>query len=313
MRALLKLLLVVASFYSGLLLAASSFRHDLKKASEIFCEESKAELASLGLYDAQLELAFVKSPDLKIFAQKFADENGHRGYSFGTCKDKRQWVVSTPAAVEIVEVDVKRKILSLHYQALAKDCVSFDVDAIEEGKDQPRSLVREEAPSKSFDRIELRDTRFRTITLTCHPMDKSKAGPELWAMVPLLPPEKIPDLTNEADLLEWIQGQRKKNRIPHLETAAKSLQAVADESALQKDLHHPHALLMSKKALLKGQNVELLGENRAVATSFSGLAQLLWNSPSHRRLLLNPKANAIALNTSQKGDEKLLVMVLAKQ
>ncbi|MBC7530505.1 MAG: hypothetical protein H7318_02940 [Oligoflexus sp.] len=313
MRTSFKLLLVVGSFYSGFASAAPMLRDDLQKAAVIFCDESKDDLSSLAIYDAQIELAFVKTSGLKRFAQKFAETNGHRGYSFGTCKDHRQWIVSTPAPQPVVKMNRMRRVLDIHYEVLEASCASIDVDAIEVDKDQPLSLVHEEAPGKLFDRIELKDMRLKIMTLTCHPEDKSKTGPELWALVPLMPAEKITGLNSEAELLEWIQGQRKRSGLPRLEIGAKSLQTLADESAQQKDLHHPHSLLMSRKELLKSQNVELLGENRAVAPSFSGLAQLLWNSPSHRRLLLNPKANAIALNTNQKGDDKLLVMVLAKQ
>ncbi|MBC7658297.1 MAG: hypothetical protein H7249_01165, partial [Chitinophagaceae bacterium] len=151
---------------------------------------------------------------------------------------------------------------------------------------------------------------FTTLSLTCHPLDKSQDGPELWTLIALRT-EGTPKINSAAELVEWIQNQRRHDHLPALSIGNKSLQGLVDKAAQQRDLHHPHALLLKEKQKLKSQKIDLLGEDRVSARDFSAIANLLWNSPQHRRLLLNPRANAIVLNVSDRENQKFVVMILA--
>lgn len=298
----------------ALALAAPQFREDLRKASAHFCEESKASLKDFGVYDAQLELAFVKDvKNPEAFARDYAQENKHRGFSFGSCKDQRQWIVSSPSPSAVLQIIEEKKFLSIDEKALKTVCGSYDIDGIQKAVEAPVSIRKAAQPKDKSSEIPLELETYSTVTLTCHPKDKDKEGPELWALAPLSIPDAIRNLKTEDDFRFWIAELRRRNKLEVLATGNKSLQDLADESSAIKDLRHPRELLLRKKADLSHLNIEVLGENRAAAPSYKALAELLWNSPTHRRLLLNPKANQIALKTREKGDEKLLVMVLARK
>lgn len=297
-----------------LALAAPQFREDLAKASSYFCDESTASLQDLGIYDVQLELAFTEAvKDPKAFAESFALENKHRGFAYGHCKDQRKWIISSPSPDAVLQLIEAKKILKIDTEALTSICASYDVDGIQKGIEAPVSLAKGLKPGAKPTEIPFQKELFATVTLTCHPKDKAKEGDELWALFQLSPPETLRDLADEKDFRSWINELRRRNNLAPLDKGDKSLQDLADESAAVKNLRHPRELLLQKKGELKKAKIDLLGENRASAKTFRGLAELFWNSPTHRRLLLNPRANQIALKTTDKGDEKLLVMVLARK
>jgi len=296
--------------------AAPRFRADLQKASPVFCGESSEPLNKAGIFDAQIELAFAKDvKDFPAFASEFAATNRHRGFSYGTCRDLRQWLVSTPSPEPVLNLDRPAQVLTLHSRALPSDCESYDIDALVTKHPQPHRILSRKKPRPEDEVLSLKAQSYASLSLTCHPPAKMTQGPELWAFMPLKPSDIIPALASEKELLEWIGRQRREGGLGVLAPDGEDLQKVVDAAALQQNLHHPRALLLKEKATLKDKGVHILGENRAVASSFKEIAELLWNSPQHRRLLLNPSANVIALNTSQLQDrgEKLLVMILAKQ
>jgi hypothetical protein len=314
MRERLLLGLIGIFLSPSMVLAAPAFREDLRKASAHYCGESNAPLKDFGIYDAQLELAFVKDvTDPEAFARDFAQSNQHRGFSFGSCTDKRQWIVSSPSPRAVLQIKSAKKSLHIDLEALTKVCGSYDVDGIKNGVESPVSIVKARNPRVKNSDIPFKQEEYSSLSLTCHPLDKGKEGPELWAFAAFSLSKIIANLKSEDDFRSWIAELRLRNNLPSLATGNSSLQALADESSAVTDLRHPRELLLKKKSELSLMKIEILGENRASASTFKGLAELLWNSPSHRRLLLHPLANQIALKTRDKGHEKLLVMVLARK
>lgn len=279
---------------------SAELRPDLKGYASYFCDEVSKNLQDKSIPDAQIELAFVKTDrELKSVAQEFAETNHHRGFSFGICPDGRKYVVSTPAPANVLSTHDNQFEIST---AALKACKSYEVAVIEDGKPFPKTLAS--------DVTKVARKNLAVLSVSCTPADKTDAGPELWAL--LMPKfEHAPSQKSIADLLSWIDTNRRKLKLPELKRNPK-LDKTAEEAAKFKTLEHPHTLLMSKKALLKNEGLHLLGENRAISSSFTGLAELFWNSPEHRSLLLNAKADAIGYALDEVHGQKLLVLVLAQ-
>ncbi len=297
----------------ALLALALAVRADLMSAGANVCGESEKTLAQAGVFDAQVEVEFVRNVnDLKKLAADFAKDNGHRGYAYGHCRGKRQWVLSVPAPAPVIEGD--RFKVTLHGAALAAHCKAYDLDATTVKSNQPKSLVKKKAPVKQDETINfMQGEALTTLAVTCYPKDSKTKGPELWALVPADRDERVyPKMTNEVEFLAWIQSVRKETGLKELATDNAAVRDVAAGAAKQTDLHHPHDYLMDQKAKLKSSGITLLGEDRASAEDYEALARLLWNSPKHRGLLLNPEANAIGISVTPRDEEQLLVLVLAK-
>lgn len=292
-------------------LSAAALRPDLNRQSAYFCRYSPKTLDDQIVIDVGLELAFiggVSSPE--DMARDFAKGNRHRGYAFGSCRDGRQWILSSLAPKEPVirsktSWDVQESVLSA--------CARYDVDAIMKSDAKPIALVKGAIPQSSGQRSIALSDRFASLSLTCFPRDKGHSGPELWAFQ-LFAPAPIKGVTDWPSMLGWINGERQKLGLPLLQLEERKLRGLAEKSAVNQSIVHPHSLLLQEKSQLKRAGIELIGEDRAMADDFSGLLTLLWNSPQHRRLLLHEKANAVgySLTVAKATKQKHLVLVLAK-
>lgn len=275
-------------------------RPDLSAASGYFCPTNAAvqkNLAAKPLSDAQIELALIQSErSPNLVAKEFAESNGHRGYGYGTCPDGKTFVVSTPAGEPVLEDG--RKPYKLNKTAL-DHCRKYLISAIFKDRDEPVQL--KELP-KSPDKIQ-------TLSVTCYPKDKAKSGPELWALVSQ-GEEKVEGLNGMPEFLNWVNERRIKLKYPSV-TLSDKLNQLA-QNAGTSSLAHPHSFLLKEKKRLAHDKIMLLGENRAISDSFSGLATLFWNSPEHRSLLLHANTNAIGYAISETKDQKTLVLILAK-
>lgn len=272
-------------------------RPDLDSQAPYFC--APKSIAEKTFTDAQVELAFVKTErPIDDVAKEFAQENGHRGYSHGVCSDGRFYIVSTPSPSPTIVQQGEDFLISDQ----SKYCASSTLSVINSNDPKPKTL-------KSTVRKVSRKN-ISAIALSCIPKDKINSGPELWALAtPKF--ENLSTKRSASDLISWINYTRRTMKLPELKSLA-SLDETAKEAAKSKTLEHPHSLLLSKKSQLKRQKIHLLGENRAISSSFTGLANLFWNSPEHRTLLLNAKANAIGYALEEVHGQRLLVLVLAE-
>ncbi|MBC7658296.1 MAG: hypothetical protein H7249_01160, partial [Chitinophagaceae bacterium] len=162
---------------------AASFRPDLIKAAPVFCGETTSSLIEARVSDAQIELAMVKDvSDLASFAEGFAKDNGHHGFAFGSCADHRQWIVSTPAPAAVMVQREKDLVIAI--DKLRSVCATYDVDGLKAETNQPVALIHADKPTGGTRILTLKDD-FTTLSLTCHPLDKSQDGPELWTLIAL--------------------------------------------------------------------------------------------------------------------------------
>lgn len=278
---------------------AADYRPDLSLYASYFCEDKQKSLHDKVLTDAQLELAYVQTRrDLNVVANEFATGNRHRGYTYGKCEDGKTFIVSTPAPAAIVKLQLTG--IQINQEAL-NICRKYSIDVIQDESEQPRTLDTKQnfVPLGTLS----------ALSITCFPSDKTTAGPELWALVNIHPVD-VPAMHSITDFFNWLNVARRRNKLPDLlinDRLNHTARKVGTDS-----LMHPHSLLMSKKFELMKRNLELLGENRAISEDFTGLAQLLWNSPQHRALLLNAKANAIGYALEETKDQKRLVLLVGR-
>ncbi len=275
---------------------ASYERADLNEAKSYFCQASpKSSLTAKPIPDAQIQRAFVSSDrELKAIARDFAKDNNHRGYGYGTCPDGKKFVVSVPASKPVLDP----RTFALDHELL-KECQNYEIHAILKTQDQPVALVEKKIDTKEI----------AILSVTCFPKDKPGEGPELWALIAHedLSVETIKD---QKAFLNWINARRKKNGLSPLKVNPK-LSELASRAGTG-SLIHPHQFLIMAKAELKGEGIEVLGENRAISEDMTGIARLFWNSPQHRSLLLNAKANAIGYAREESKGQTTIVLILGK-
>lgn len=321
-RILIALLCILAGGAAKANSNSVSLRTDLEILRERVCagdtSPSPQDLWKLGLYDAQINALRSKTAasrqELITQTAKELQKNRHHGYAYGQCPGGRHsWIVTTPSTGNLL--DLSSKTLRVHLSLMITACASVDIDFAAEDGGMPRSLLKRHKPDFAAALINPEFLRPGTLAVTCHPENPKKNGPELWALAAVQGGSKAtaPQESFEMkDFYSWLQDRRSEQGLDMLTINPPELQELAEELSKVDGLKHPRALLNERGRDLKKKKISLLGENRAEASNLSEMAWLLWNSPQHRRLLLNPKANSLGLAVKGSGREKLLVMVVGK-
>lgn len=320
------LLCILAGFAASAQAQESVFRSELKALQELVCagdtSPSPQDVWKLGLHDAQInamrsnyavgEQSLVNQTRIELQKRR------HHGYAYGQCPDgNHSWIITTPATGDLI--DFASDGLHVNLPLMAKACASVDIDFAAEDGGMPRNLLRRGKAGEIAALINPHFLHPGTLSVTCHPKDKKKSGPELWALAAVRGANgsdgDLPDPSTAfemKDFYSWLQKRRSDQGLANLKINPPELQALAEELSKENSLKHPRALLNERGRDLKKKKISLLGENRAAAANLSEMAWLLWNSPQHRRLILNPKANSLGLAVKGNGREKLLVMVVGK-
>jgi uncharacterized protein YkwD len=116
----------------------------------------------------------------------------------------------------------------------------------------------------------------------------------------------------EAELLAWINQKRTEERLPELKLDRELTDAARGLLNGQTIRHDLRALNTAKISLLK-RGIEGLGENRVGGNNLAEAAGLLWMSPAHRDLILNPKADTAGLAVTKDEQGVFLVMLVGKK
>jgi hypothetical protein len=296
-------------------------RNDLAVLKDRLCSDDESpsahELWKLGLFDTQVNAMRSQRPvdtnNLVAQVRTQLQKNKHHGYSYGQCPDgQHAWLITTPAPVAIVETIAGDVTVAL--PTMQGLCASVDIDFAADDGGMPRKILRRVKPGAQKALINPHFLRPGTLSVTCQPLDPKKDGPQLWALT-AIQNGSLPIHSKSFDIKDfysWLQNRRSEQGLGMLAINQPELQKLAEELSATDSLKHPRALLTERGKDLKKKKINLLGENRAAAGSLSEMAWLLWNSPQHRRLLLNPKANSMGLSVRGTGREKLLVMVVGK-
>jgi hypothetical protein len=301
------------------------FRTDLVATlGNVFCSPESGTLTqkawAQGVYDAQIEGRTLESfteqkIDEQILQQKAKDlakQNYHLGFSFGHCPGGMAWMASMPSP-EPATIDSLNRLI-WPQKTMDQACKNTSADsALAKGSMTQTHKTSEHLNLPEEDGV---------MTISCWPKTPDWMGPMVWFMAPtgkgpgtFVPQAELFRSENQDSekLLAWIQQVRKIFKAKEVALGNESLDRASQLLSVGKTVHHNRTLLKSVNSWLKEDGLQLIGEDRAKAMSARQLAWLLWHSPRHRTLLLDPTASHMSVNLVQDKGESLAVILMAKQ
>lgn len=280
-------------------------------------------LWQMGIYDAQIEGLRLSSKGhdkdvLLATAQKksriLARMRHFGGHAYGVCADgSKAWGLAVPSPEPISILSDSGKV-SLPTASLKARCESFRVDFANEDGGQPKIVKLGKNALAS-----IAGMGRGVLSMTCQPRAPRWQGPVLWALVPSskdlgikIPflPEGQPRSIEDA-LSHWIGQIRAKEGVAPLMIHSE-LQHYADLLAIDGSLRHNRTQLNIIARKLRNTTTSPLGEDRVRAGDLASMVWLLWNSPRHRGLLLDPAASSLGIGTKNLGSETLAVILTGK-
>jgi len=313
-------ILIVDFALANLALAKSSqpkHRKDMgSKMTSFVCNDKLRNLDGIfaaKLFDAQIEGQLltnkfgkpVKTQDLETAAISLAKSLHYHGYTFGACPNGNGFTMATPAPEPLLEN-------KLPLGALRNHCKSWRVDFAQAGLYKPVSLPINGASYESPESNGL-------VSVTCQPKKPSWLGPKQWYMKPTgkftttIPNSLVLDGDKSIKIrfVNWVNKNRGTLGLGALEIK-QNLNISADTLSVSNSIAHNRTIIKSVASQLKENGYHFLGENRVKGKDLDQIAKLLWMSPRHRELLLNPKANLIGINIKKLNAEYLAIVVLGE-
>lgn len=270
-----------------------------------------------GFFDAQVEVVSLKpknstkklnADEIRSRAVKLALTNGQLGYASGVCTDGSGWAMSLPNgdgfALDGRQIKIPRSLPTV--------CVPGSIKAFFAPENQGRSLALKIDKSLM---AEVPDKKGYA-AVTCVFRSDSVAGPRELALIPFFGARSDPRdlgqvlLTKSTNnLADWINGVRRRENLPGL-PIDRSMTEAANGLKRRRDVRHNFDNLFSARENLKRKGFDLLGENRVRGQDLAELVGLLWMSPVHRDLILNPSAEVMGVVES-KDDQGLFAVIIA--
>ncbi len=234
--------------------------------------------------------------ELMALAKSLAKINFHHGFFFGQCAFNQDFIGSVPAPFAFNQKNV-RAVMDSYCRKL-----SIDYARLDGGISQKKRLDNAIA------------------SYTCYPISSNKHGPLLWYAKLIqkkqdLPPipERQGEILNERDFFAWINRVRKKEGMKALLVGEELLQEETRKLASFLGVGHNRVVINEVSHRLWLAGYQFLGENRALAENFQELASLFWFSPRHRDLLLDQKAETLALYQKPLAGASFYVALVAKR
>ncbi len=300
-------------------------RLDLQsKMKHLICDKSRTLTTEIAwqsdLNDGQLEGRFyspihgspAKRKDMLRRARSLAIRMHHLGFAAGTCADGSGWAVSVPSPVAIKQPIAQS--MAIPQPQLNQYCRDYAIDYAPSSGGIGQKLAIENG------RVSLKGLPPGTVSITCLPTHPSWLGPILWSLQPsqgkvpvelpsaqVLAPMKSPELA----LGRWINAIRRNEDRPALVVGNGALNQAANLLALGGNIFHNRKLLNNASDLLNRQNLRLIGEDRVRARTVNELAWHLWNSPRHRRLLLDSQGTHLGMAVQKTHDGYFAVLATA--
>ncbi|MEZ4741027.1 MAG: hypothetical protein R3B45_01025 [Bdellovibrionota bacterium] len=251
---------------------------------------------------------------MQIKAISLAKRHNHKGAAWGICSDGRGWTASIPSSTPLNLIKKTGKI-ELPIAALNKYCRDYLASFAPHDGGLSIDFKQSE---KSIDISKLGTGVFG---LTCLPKIPRWQGPVVWYLRPIghitnmhaplnyLLKDKN-DKNNSEHLSLWINAIRKKENLPPLIYGYEVVNRGADTLAIGGSIMHNRKMISSIKAGLQEGHVKFVGENRVKANSLEAMAALLWNSPTHRNLLLSKEATHLGISMKTQDSELFAVLLL---
>lgn len=309
------------------------FRGDLVSLlGETLCKSTRPlqldQLWTIGVYDLHLNIQHIRakkgfainSKQLAKAAYNEALKHDAGGFAYQQCNAHKAWIMHLPSPSKTFTMHQSK--LQIDASDLNRNCRFFRLDFAPFLTPKTKLLFH----SKNYQVVKHIDINTKllnvgTIGLSCYPFDENK-GPVEWTMIPVNEDNNklykssesiISPVSNDMeDFKRWINDIRVLAGLPmlgfqnqHLENAARQL------SINHPKVTHYRPILAKIKTYLGLKNLNFIGENRVIANEPSEFARLFWLSPRHRSLLLSPSAKYAAFYPLKKGQQTLLVLILA--
>ena len=255
---------------------------------------------------------------LALAALKIAKKKKHRSYSHGICKNGSGWIFSSPADHRVFSQ--KKEVLSFNLKQAQRSCRNIKIDFAHGERDETRRLYRW-TPKKTLKSPIKINTAFLdsgVISFTCTPLAKHE-GHELWFMLPIKSPPQDPpfiSLVSRTDISSlglWVNALRKEFGLSPVADNNEFLNKSSERLAKKMTVKHDRRILKQEQKALSDHQLKLLGENRVEGENARDMAWLLWNSPRHRNLVLNPNATHLSIGNRAQNQRSLAVLVFAME
>ena len=278
-------------------------------------------LQSAGVYDAGVifrvmearKAGSLNEKKVRRLARSMAVRAGHRSWSYGLCSPRKAWAVSSPVPVPLTLAKLSEKrtssVLEAYCRSWSLDFAAFDAGLPEQLQKLPDQKAGQ-AP----------DQKPGMLSLSCRPAAPPRAGRELWLLfpspgtkgrkIPASPPLWQPNGDDPGKIAHWINRIRNHHGLRPLDFRSPEIRKTARHLSQSGVLKHDRRQLNDERKRLARHAYTFLGEDRVIAEDAQSMARLLWLSPLHRSLILNPRANLGGLFFVRK--ENLLVFVAAK-
>lgn len=297
------------------------FRKDLVGSiSKKICSKSLDTAANNfwgdGIFDASLQIHLLKRTDtgvledasLRDYAISMMKNNFHHGYAFAICSSDLAWVASVPAEKAL---QVKDKQVSLPWAHMQNICKTIEGNFIQLGHGQSESVGLKNG------KMRLNSYPPGVFSITCTPRVPGWVGPILWYLFPNDSSEKkVPffELLRDGNssklaMERWINRLRSEHELKTFEFSNRWMKEGARNIGLSRKLFHERDRMDQVRQFLKKYGIKAGGEDKAIAGSVEELAWLLWFSPRHRDLLLDPNCSHAGSYLSVVGRQKYFVLL----
>ena len=286
-------------------------RKDLQHAGDLLCvkQASVHKAWELRIYDTLLAAEF-KTPKptnlLAKLALEHAQQTTNFGYMYGTCADKRAWLLSVSAPYAL-QLQTKTGVMKLNPK-LKNYCREVGAMFAPSGLQHPTLIT-----INKHTLMLPKNIQTGVLAINCKSLTPARVGPRLLYAVPIGKPSLsaplLPSATARPErkvIGNWLNKVRKQLRLP----------AVAIHS-YQHGIHDRHSVIHDRVELgrvskkLQQQQRKFLGENRVRSYSLREALSMLWLSPFHRSLLLHKDAKNIYVRIAKREQQLLLTIIFS--
>jgi hypothetical protein len=289
--------------------------------AKILCERQATadDFFKHELYDAQVQLVrlFPKVNSVLTRTQvleralRLAADHNQGGFAYGLCADGSAWSLTMPSREPISLVGDHLRLTP----GMVRQCASQSIQLNFARESHGRSvrLAVSDNVSAALPKVK------GYVSLSCVLEKQRNAGVRELALIPLegatrdvLSLGKTLIGGMPKNLLAWINAQRSSEGLPPL-VENTELSNAATVLMGKQSMSHDMKRLSQVKAALTRKGIGLYGENRVTGKNIEELAALLWMSPIHRDLILNPSADVIGIRHDRKQSADFAVMIVGRK
>lgn len=269
------------------------------------------DLWSHKIYDSQIFISILYPDNKHSLSKKNIDlaakiqmaKEKHRSYVSGKCHSKYVWIVTFPSPVGFESSKLERQLANL--------CDKVSIQSTPGDIATDLKSIRNEK------------SNYSSASIICHPKKPNWIGPQEWFLVV---GDKVDTLKNK--IVSQIPENTKISVLNVFSLVAKIrrfhdlnplvIRKPIDEIAQRLTrngsiLHNSKKFRMIANHTKKNDpSIKKMAETRVKAKTLKEFAELVLSSPSHRSMILNPKAETLGIGITSAKDKNLTVLITAE-